>query len=188
MTASIMQVLDNTIANVALPRIQGALSATQDQMAWVLTSYIVAAAIMTPMTGWLAGRFGRKRIILILDRRLHLGVDALRYCPILAADGAREAAAGCLRRRARPHVAGGDARHLSARAAREGDEHLGDRYHHRADHGACARRLAHRQLQLALGVLHQRAVRHRRLPRDIEHAARVDHQASRPSISSALRP
>jgi MFS transporter, DHA2 family, multidrug resistance protein len=65
MTASIMQVLDNTIANVALPRIQGALSATQDQMAWVLTSYIVAAAIMTPMAGWLAGRFGRKRIILI---------------------------------------------------------------------------------------------------------------------------
>jgi MFS transporter, DHA2 family, multidrug resistance protein len=64
MTASIMQVLDNTIANVALPRIQGAVSATQDQMAWVLTSYIVAAAIMTPMTGWLAGRFGRKRIIL----------------------------------------------------------------------------------------------------------------------------
>jgi DHA2 family multidrug resistance protein len=65
MTASIMQVLDNTIANVALPRVQGALSATQDQMAWVLTSYIVAAAIMTPMAGWLAGRFGRKPIILI---------------------------------------------------------------------------------------------------------------------------
>ena len=65
MTASIMQVLDNTIANVALPRIQGSVSATQDQMAWVLTSYIVAAAIMTPMAGWLAGRFGRKRIILI---------------------------------------------------------------------------------------------------------------------------
>jgi DHA2 family multidrug resistance protein len=65
MTASIMQVLDNTIANVALPRIQGSLSATQDQMAWVLTSYIVAAAIMTPMAGWLAGRFGRKRIVLI---------------------------------------------------------------------------------------------------------------------------
>ena len=65
MMASIMQALDNTIANVALPHIQGALSATQDQMAWVLTSYIVAAAIMTPLTGWLAGRFGRKRIILI---------------------------------------------------------------------------------------------------------------------------
>ena len=64
MMASIMQVLDTTIANVALPRIQGSVSATQDQMAWVLTSYIVAAAIMTPLTGWLAGRVGRKRVFL----------------------------------------------------------------------------------------------------------------------------
>jgi MFS transporter, DHA2 family, multidrug resistance protein len=65
MMASIMQVLDNTIANVALPHIQGAVAATQDQMAWVLTSYIVAAAIMTPLAGWLAGRFGRRRIVLV---------------------------------------------------------------------------------------------------------------------------
>jgi len=64
MLGSIMQVLDNTIANVALPHIQGAVSASQDQMAWVLTSYIVAAAIMTPLSGWLAGRFGRKRVFL----------------------------------------------------------------------------------------------------------------------------
>jgi len=65
MLASIMQALDNTIANVALPRIQGSLSSTQDQMTWVLTSYIVAAAIMTPLSGWLAGRFGRRRVFLI---------------------------------------------------------------------------------------------------------------------------
>jgi MFS transporter, DHA2 family, multidrug resistance protein len=64
MLASIMQSLDNTIANVALPRIQGSVSATQDQMAWVLTSYIVAAAIMTPLSGWLAGQLGRKRVFL----------------------------------------------------------------------------------------------------------------------------
>ncbi len=64
MLASIMQSLDTTIANVALPRIQGSLSATQDQMAWVLTSYIVAAAIMTPLSGWLAGQVGRKRVFL----------------------------------------------------------------------------------------------------------------------------
>src|ERR1700736_6377923 len=64
MLASIMQALDNTIANVALPRIQGSLSATQDQMTWVLTSYIVAAAIMTPLSGWLAGRIGRRRVFL----------------------------------------------------------------------------------------------------------------------------
>jgi len=64
MMASIMQSLDTTIANVALPRIQGSVSATQDQMAWVLTSYIVAAAIMTPLSGWLAGQIGRKRVFL----------------------------------------------------------------------------------------------------------------------------
>lgn len=65
MMASVMQALDNTIANVALPRIQGSLSSTQDQMTWVLTSYIVAAAIMTPLSGWMAGRFGRRKVFLI---------------------------------------------------------------------------------------------------------------------------
>jgi len=65
MVASILQALDNTIANVALPRMQGSLSATQDQMMWVLTSYIVAAAIMTPLTGWLADRYGRKPLFLV---------------------------------------------------------------------------------------------------------------------------
>ena len=64
MLATIMQVLDTTIANVALPHMQGSLSATQDQISWVLTSYIVASAIMTLPTGWLAGRFGRKKIFL----------------------------------------------------------------------------------------------------------------------------
>jgi DHA2 family multidrug resistance protein len=64
MTASFMQVLDTTIANVALPHIQGSLSATQDQMAWVLTSYIVVSAIMTPLSGWLSSRYGRRRVLL----------------------------------------------------------------------------------------------------------------------------
>lgn len=64
MLASILQTLDNTIANVALPHMQGSLSATQEQMSWVLTSYIVAAAIMTPVTGWLASRFGKRQLFL----------------------------------------------------------------------------------------------------------------------------
>ena len=65
MLATLMQALDTTIANVALPEMQGALSATQDQTAWVLTSYIVAAAIMTPVTGWLAGALGRRRLLVL---------------------------------------------------------------------------------------------------------------------------
>jgi MFS transporter, DHA2 family, multidrug resistance protein len=65
MTATIMQALDTTIANVALPYMQGSLSASQDQINWVLTSYIVAAAIMTAPVGWIANRFGRKRTFII---------------------------------------------------------------------------------------------------------------------------
>jgi len=64
MAATVMNSLDSTIANVALPHMQGSVSASQDQITWVLTSYIVAAAIMTPLTGWLASRFGRKRLML----------------------------------------------------------------------------------------------------------------------------
>src|SRR6201995_3481183 len=64
MPATIMQALDTTIANVALPRVQGTLSATQGEMGWVLTSYIVAAAITIPLTGWLASEFGRRKVFL----------------------------------------------------------------------------------------------------------------------------
>ena len=65
MVATFMQGVDTTIANVALPHMQGSFSAAQDQIAWVVTSYIVAAAIMTPLTGWLAGRFGIKYVFFI---------------------------------------------------------------------------------------------------------------------------
>jgi len=65
MLATFMQGVDTTIANVALPHMQGSMSASQDQIAWVVTSYIVAAAIMTPLTGWLAGRFGIKYVFFV---------------------------------------------------------------------------------------------------------------------------
>ena len=64
MLATIIQSLDTTIANVALPHMQGSLSASQDQIAWVLTSYIVASAIAMPSTGWLCDRFGQKTVFL----------------------------------------------------------------------------------------------------------------------------
>ena len=63
--ATVMQSIDSTIANVALPQMQGTLSGTQDQMGWVLTSYIVASSITIPLTGWLAGQLGRRRVFLV---------------------------------------------------------------------------------------------------------------------------
>lgn len=65
MLAVIMQVLDTTIANVALPSMQGSLGAAQDTINWVLTSYIVASAIVMPLTGWIADAIGRNRLFLI---------------------------------------------------------------------------------------------------------------------------
>ena len=65
MLATLMQALDSTIANVALPYMQGTLSANSDQINWVLTSYVVAAAIMTAPVGWMSGRFGPKNVLLV---------------------------------------------------------------------------------------------------------------------------
>jgi DHA2 family multidrug resistance protein len=64
MTSTFMEVLDTTVVNVSLPHIAGSLSATTDEATWALTSYLVANAIILPMTGWLANFFGRKRLLL----------------------------------------------------------------------------------------------------------------------------
>src|ERR1700722_3309153 len=65
MLATFMEVLDTSIANIALPHIAGSLSATTDEATWVLTSYLVSNAIILPMTGWLANQFGRKRLLVM---------------------------------------------------------------------------------------------------------------------------
>jgi len=65
MSSTFMEVLDTTVVNVSLPHIAGSLSATTDEATWTLTSYLVANAIILPMTGWLAGRFGRKRLLMM---------------------------------------------------------------------------------------------------------------------------
>src|SRR6476469_10493238 len=64
MFATFMEVLDTTVVNVSLPHIASTMSATVDEATWVLTSYIVANAIILPMTGWLASRLGRKRLLM----------------------------------------------------------------------------------------------------------------------------
>src|SRR5450432_2013029 len=64
MAGVLMQALDTTIANVALPYMEGSLSASRDQITWVLTSYVIAAAIMTAPVGWFAARFGKKNFFI----------------------------------------------------------------------------------------------------------------------------
>ena len=65
MFATFMEVLDTTVVNVSLPHIAGSLSASIDEATWALTSYLVANAIVLPMTGWLASRFGRKNLLML---------------------------------------------------------------------------------------------------------------------------
>ncbi len=81
MLATIMNSLDTTIANVALPHIQGSVSASAEQITWVLTSYIVAATIMTPLTGFLADRVGRKMVFLVSIAGFTAASDAVRRSP-----------------------------------------------------------------------------------------------------------
>src|SRR5579885_3012442 len=64
MLGTTLEVLDTSIVNVALPHMQGTFSASVDEIAWVLTSYLVANGVMIPMTGWISARFGRKRYFL----------------------------------------------------------------------------------------------------------------------------
>src|SRR5467141_2069090 len=64
MLGTTLEVLDTSIVNVSLPHMQGTFSASVDEIAWVLTSYLVANGVMIPMTGWISSRFGRKRYFL----------------------------------------------------------------------------------------------------------------------------
>ena len=81
MFATFMEVLDTTVVNVSLPHIASSLSATTDEATWALTSYLVANAIILPMTGWLASTFGRKRLLMLVDGRAS---RSRRSCAALA--------------------------------------------------------------------------------------------------------
>ena len=183
--ATLMQALDTTIANVALPYMQGSVSASQDQIDWVLTSYIVAAAIMTPPTGFLAGRFGLKRLLPRLGRRLHGRLDAVRH----GADAGQIVLFRVCRA-----LFGAALVPLSqtvllniypqgAAGLRHGA--LGRRRDGRPGARPGARRLADRELQLALRLLHQPAGRHPRLLRHDDVPAGDARNASRRSSTGS---
>src|SRR6266851_3548033 len=76
MLGTTLEVLDTSIVNVSLPHMQGSFSASVDEIAWVLTSYLVANGIMIPMTGWISSRFGRKRYFMI-SILMFVGTSAL---------------------------------------------------------------------------------------------------------------
>ena len=155
-----MQALDQTIANVALPYMQGSLSATYDEITWVLTSYITAAAIMTAPVGWLAARFGRKYLFITCLIGFTVTSMMCGAAQSLTQMVVVPAVAGRVRRGAGAAVAVDDDGHLSDRAARQGHGDLGRRRDGRADPRPDPRRLPDRDVQLALRVLHQPAVRH----------------------------
>ena len=186
MLATIMQALDTTIANVALPRMQGTLSATQDEMGWVLTSYIVAAAITIPLTGWLAGEFGRRRVFLV---SIFVFTVASALCGVATSlrqivlfrflQGVGGAALVPLSQAVlfdiNPPKDFGRAMSIWGIGVTMGPIL-----------GPALGRLADRQLFLALGVLHQPADRRAGLCRPVLHHARKPQRASpRASISWA---
>ena len=195
--ATLMQALDQTIANVALPYMQGSLSASFDEITWVLTSYITAAAIMTAPVGWMASRFGRKYLFIAC-------LSGFTVTSMMC--GAAQTLDEMVLFRLLQGMFGAALVPLSQatmldiypdRAARQRDGDLGRRRDDRPDPGAHARRLPDRDVQLALRVLHQPAVRH---PGDagpdllhaarrtaLRHAVRLDRlrrAQSRPSAAS----
>ena len=115
MLATLMNTLDSTIANVALPHMQGSLGASQDQITWVLTSYIIATAIMTPLSGWLGLKIGRKPMFLVSIAGFTVASMLCGVAQNLPEIVHLPPAAGHRRRLADAAVADGDARHLSRR-------------------------------------------------------------------------
>ena len=155
MLATFMEVLDTAIASVALPYIAGSLSASNDEATWVLTSYLVANAVILPASNWFSLRFGRKRFLITC---VIIFTVASFFC------GAAPTLGFILIARVIQGAGGGALQPISqsillesfpAREARSRDGALCVRRRGRARARAHTRRLADRHLQLALRVLHQ---------------------------------
>ncbi len=163
--APFMEILDTTIVNVSLPNIAGALSASNDDATWTLTSYLVANGIVVPVAGWLGRLIGRKRYFLIC-------IAMFTVCSFLC--GIATSLPQLVVFRLLQGLFGGGLQPsqqsviLDTFAPSQRGEGVlagGDRGDLRADHRAGARRLDHRRLFLALGVPDQRAGRDLRVHR-----------------------
>ena len=157
--AAFMEVLDTSIANVALPYMAGNLGASNDQSTWVLTSYLVSNAIILPISGWLAGALGRKRFFMACLTVFTVSSLLCGIAPSLGFSSFFPGAAGRGWRRVAADGAGHFGGYLSPAPARPGLCAVWHHGHHGAHHRAHPGRLDHLQLFLAVDLLHQSAGR-----------------------------
>ncbi len=182
MLASMIQVLDTTITIVAVPHMQSTLGASPETITWVLTSYIIATAVSMPITGWLSNKIGARFLFLCSVAGF---IIASMLCGIaqnleeMVLFRALQGVVGRLHLAAQPVL---HARRHQAQQARADHGAVGHGRDHRPDPRPGARRLADRELELALGVLRQPAARHRRL------RAAVGQLPKREIPAAALRP
>ncbi len=159
MLVASMQVLDTSVTNVALPHMQGTLSASLDEITWVLTSFLAANGVILPATGWLVARLGRRRFFLISTMVFMAQLAPVRSRPDPRVPRRGAPAPGARRGSAHPALPGDPHGDLSPAPARHGHGHLGARSDGVAHRGPDGRGLAHRQLLLALDLLPEPAVR-----------------------------
>ena len=159
--AAFMEVLDTSIANVALPYMAGNLGASNDESTWVLTSYLVSNAIVLAHQRMVRRSDWAQAILHDVPRDLHGEFPALRDCAQPRSDDSvsRDSRRG--RRRLATHGAGHSGGHFSAATARRGFRALWHHHHRRSNGRADIGRLDYRQLFLAMDFLHQPAGGHR---------------------------
>ena len=155
--ATFMEVLDSSIANVSLPHIAGSLGATYDEAVWVLTSYLVSAAIVLPASGWLSTVFGRKRFYMTCVVLFTVSSFLCGIAPNLPMLIIARVLQGAGRRRTAAFRASHPGRYISHRKARHGFRRLRHGRCAGARHRSHAGRMDYRQLQLALDLFHQPA-------------------------------
>ena len=158
--ATFMEVLDSSIANVALPHIAGTLGASSEESTWVITSYLVSSAIVLPMSGWLSNVIGRKRFYMMCVAIFTISSFLLRSGHEPAHAYLLPHPAGRRRRRTAAQRTSDPGRHILRQATRHGLCHVWSGGRRRARNRPNARRMDYRQLQLALDIPHQRAHRH----------------------------
>ena len=159
MFGTFMEVLDTTVVNVALPHIAGSMSATVEEATWSLTSYLVANAIILPMTGWLASVFGRKRLVQGAVIGFTVSSMLCGFAPNLAVSHRVPDHSRRYRRHDAAALAGHHAGGVSAKRSGQGHGFLGAWDCCGADARPGAGRLADGQLLVAMGVLYQPAGR-----------------------------